>query len=94
MIYYHHMRTTLTIDDDLMRKIREKADKLGISQKDAVNRALRNGIENIDKTSRRKNYQCKTFHLGYPLKTNLDRALDLAEYLETEEVIRKLALRK
>ena len=88
------MRTTLTIDDDMMRKIREKANKLGISLKEAINRALRSGVESIDDASRRKPYKCRTFSLGYPPKADLDRALDLAEHLEAEEIVRKLELRK
>ena len=88
------MRTTLTIDDDLMRGIREKADRLGISLKEAINRALRGGVGTIDRPSRPKQYDCRTFGLGYPPGEDLDRALDLSDRLESEEIRRKLALRK
>jgi hypothetical protein len=39
------MRTTLTIDDDLVRELREKAHQIGAPFKEIVNRAIRAGIE-------------------------------------------------
>jgi len=41
-----------------------------------------------------KPYKCKTYSLGFPPRADLDRALDLAEHLESEEIARKLLLRK
>jgi hypothetical protein len=38
------MRTTLTLDDDLARQIREEARRTGRSFKEVVNEALRRGL--------------------------------------------------
>ncbi len=38
------MRTTLTLDDDLARKLRSEASRSGRSFREAVNEALRRGL--------------------------------------------------
>jgi hypothetical protein len=88
------MRTTLTIDDDLIRELRQKANEAGSPFKEIVNRALRAGLKEMDIPKPSKPYKCKTFSLGYPPRADLDHALDLAEKLESEEIARKLSLRK
>jgi hypothetical protein len=88
------MRTTLTIDDDLIRKLRENAHEKGVLFKEIVNQALKVGLVHLDKPKRIKPYKCKTFSLGYPPSADLDHALNLADRLESEEIARKLALRK
>jgi hypothetical protein len=87
------MRTTLTIDDDLVRRLRTRANRAGISFKDAVAIALRHGLDAVG-TSPKRAYKTRTFSLGHPPRGDLDRALDLAESLESEEIARKLELRK
>ena len=88
------MRTTLTIDDDLARELREKAHNTGSPFKLIVNRAIRAGLEHIDKPKQIKPYKCKAHSLGYPPSADLDHALNLADRLESEEIARKLSLRK
>ena len=88
------MRTTLTIEDDLARELREKAHKSGAPFKEVVNKAIRAGLVHIDKPRQIKPYKCKAYSLGYPPSADLDRALSLADRLESEEIARKLSLRK
>ena len=88
------MRTTLTIDDDLARELREKAHQTGAPFKEVVNKAIRAGLEKIDKPKQIKPYKCKAYSLGYPPFADLDHALNLADRLESEEIARKLSLRK
>jgi len=88
------MRTTLTIDDDLARALREKAHQTGSPFKEIVNKAIRAGLEQIDKPGHKRPYKCKSYSLGYPPRADLDRALNLADHLESEEIARKLSLRK
>jgi hypothetical protein len=89
-----NMRTTLTIDDDLAQALREKAHTTGSPFKVVVNRAIRVGLEHIDKPKPMKPYKCKAYSLGYPPGADLDHALNLADRLESEEIARKLSLRK
>lgn len=88
------MRTTLTIDDRLMRKVKEAAHREGIPLKQMIDHLLRLGLERSATSARKKPYRCPTFAMGEPLTGNLDKALALAGDLEDDEVLRKLAMRK
>jgi len=88
------MRTTLTINDDLIRELRERAHQEGKPFKEIVNQAIRTGLNQMDKPRNIKPYKGKSYSLGYPPRGDLDRALELAGQLESEEIARKLLLRK
>lgn len=88
------MRTTLTIDDELMDRLKREAKRAKVSFKTAVNRALRLGIDRMQPPANRRAFRQCTFHMGYPPGSRLDKALHLAALLEDEEVARKLALGK
>lgn len=84
------MRTTLTIDDALLRQLRQKALDTGKPFKQVVNDALRAGLETSSKTARPR-YVCPTFSMGQPRwPVNLDKALALAAELEDREIVAKL----
>lgn len=88
------MRTTLTIDDDLYRSLKERAHREGVPFKRLVNRLLRRGLtadQGLRET--RAVYRCPTFSMGKP-KVDLDRALEVAAQLEDDERSRKLEERK
>jgi len=88
------MRTTVTLDDDLLMELKEQAHKEGTSLAKLINRVLRHGIRamrGIDK--RPREFRQKTYPMGQP-KVNLDKALALAASLEDEEICEKLARRK
>lgn len=85
------MRTTLTLQDDLARKLREKAHREGVSFKEVANNAIREGLSRMDRPKKNKKpYKCKSYSLGYPPRADLDHALELADGLESEEIARKL----
>ena len=88
------MRTTLTIDDDLIREMKKRAHNTGAPFKEIVNVALRAGLKEMAKPKISKPYKCKAHSLGYPPRADLDHALALADQLESEEIFRKLSLRK
>lgn len=87
------MRTTLTIDDALMRDLRRTAESSGLSLKELVNRALRAGLGSLERPPRRRRYRGRVFAMGNPV-VGLDKALRLAGDLEDEEIRRKVELRK
>jgi len=88
------MRTTVQIDDDLMRELRSRAHLEGTSLTKLINRVLRQGIQAMRKGNKpARRYREKTFSMGEP-KVDLDRALALAAAMEDEEIRRKLAQRK
>lgn len=89
------MRTTLTIEDGIAAQLREIAHRSGRSFKAVVNEALRAGIANNRIATRRKPYRLKPVALGAVVGPyDLDKALQLADRLEDEEIARKLQLRK
>ena len=88
------MRTTVRIDDDLMRQLKQQAHGEGLSLTKLINRVLRKGMTDSGAGSKpRRACREKTFRMGQP-KANLDKALALAASLEDEEVREELARRK
>ena len=88
------MRTTVHIDDDLLRTLREQAHREGTSLARLINRILRLGM-NASQQARKpgRPYREKTFRMGEST-LNLDKALALSAALEDDEVREKLARRK
>jgi hypothetical protein len=88
------MRTTVPIDDDLLRDLKEQAHREGTSLAKLVNRVLRVGLSTMRRPEQPKiAYRQKAFHMGPP-KVPLDKALALAALLEEEEVHEKPLRRK
>ena len=87
------MRTTLTIDDQLMRELKERAQREGVPLKQVVNQTIRRGLE-VETRSKGKPYRARTYAMGRPLVPSHDKSLQIAAALEDEEMARKLALRK
>jgi hypothetical protein len=88
------MRTTLTIDDGLLRQLRQKVLDSGKPFKQVVNETLRAGLERPAPgplSPARPRYVCPTFAMGEPRwPVNLDKALALAAELEDLEIVAKL----
>jgi hypothetical protein len=84
------MRTTLTIDDGLLRQLRQKALDSGKPFKQVVNETLRAGLDRSSSPARAP-YRCPAFSTGQPCwPVNLDKALALAAALEDQELISRL----
>lgn len=80
------MRTTVTLDPDTEQIIRRRMRERGVSFKEALNDAIRNGARGPAASSR---FRTLTAQMGES-KVNLDRALQLAADLEDDELIRKM----
>jgi hypothetical protein len=88
------MRTTVRIDDDLLRDLKQRARSEKTSLAKLVNETLRRGLAAASQSKSRKiPYREKTYSMGPPL-VDLTKALALAAQLEDEEIIKKLALGK
>lgn len=89
------MRTTLTIDDAIARKLKQLAHETGKSYKQVVNDTLRRGLAAGEVRETAPPYRLKPVSLGQVAAGHdLDKALTLAERLEDEEIARKMNLRK
>ena len=89
------MRTTLTIDDPVARRLRDEAHRTGRSFKAVVNETLRAGLARRGATRARRPYRLETVSMGEVIGGHdLDKALELAARLEDEEIVRELRQRK
>ena len=82
------MRTTLRIDDDLFRELKERASSEGLTLSELVNLALRQSLS-IEKRPRRV-FRQKTRDLGRP-SFDVTKANAVAAELEDQALLRKLA---
>lgn len=88
------MRTTVRIDDDLLRDLKQRAQQNKTSLTKMINLILRRGVVNLGQGPPRKGpYREKTYSMGIP-SVDLTKALALAAELEDEEVIKKMTLGK
>jgi hypothetical protein len=83
------MRTTLTIDDDVLAKLKARAHERDLPLKQVVNETLRAGLD--QPALRRRRYRVPELRLRARPGVDLDRALALAGELEDREIVRKLA---
>jgi hypothetical protein len=87
------MRTTVTLDSDVERLIRDAMRERGISFKEALNEAARVGLRG-KQPKRAQKFAQKTFRMGAGQEFRWDKALAVADAIEDEELSRKLTLRK
>lgn len=87
------MRTTLDLDNKLMRRIRQRALEENKSLKEVINRSLARALEADSVGKKRGSYKCPDFSMGKP-RVELDRAIRLADQLEEDAITLKLAMRK
>ena len=88
------MRTTVRIDDDLLRDLKMKAQRQGTSLTKLLNEVIRCGLTQPARPRRKTGrFRQKTHDMGPPL-VDLTKALALAGQLEDEEIIKKLRLGK
>ena len=86
------MRTTVTLDPDVVEQVKALARQRNVSFKVALNRAIRDGLIAARGGSRPYKVPSRTMHLRPGL--DLTKALQLAGNLEDEEILRRLELRK
>ena len=87
------MRTTVTLDSDVERLIKDAMRERGISFKEALNEAARTGLRGKE-PKRAHKFSQKTFRMGEGQEFRWDKALAVADAIEDEELSRKLTLRK
>ena len=84
------MRTTLTLDADVARRLELEMKRSGESMKGVVNRALRIGLGMTDKPVRPRPFKVRPHAFGPRPGVDLDRHTQIAAELEAEEAARKL----
>jgi hypothetical protein len=86
------MRTTVTLDPDVVEELKALAHQRNLSFKAALNSAVRAGLAAERGGSR--TYRVPARPMGLRPGIDLTHALRLADSLEDDEIVRKLELRK
>ena len=79
------MRTTLSIDDDVIERARAIAGKLNTPFKKIVNEALRAGLDQVEKPAKQRRYKTKPHKMGLRQGRNLDNIQELLAQVEGED---------
>jgi hypothetical protein len=86
------MRTTLTLDEDVARRLQEKARRSGASFKEVVNEALRQGLNRGEKPAAPlPRFKVKARARGFRSGVDVLRLNQLNDELEIEDFQRKSA---
>lgn len=79
------MRTTISIDDDVLERARSLAAERRMPFKAVVNEALRTGLEEVSKPAKRRAYKTKPHAMGLKSGRNLDNIQELLAQVEGED---------
>lgn len=80
-----NMRTTITIDDDVLEHARALAAKLRTPFKTVINEALRSGLDHVAQPAEQKPYKTKPNAMGLKPGRNLDNIQELLSQIEGED---------
>ena len=83
------MRTTLTLDPDVAQDLKKKIESEHITLKEAVNQALRAGLQK-PKTTKPVKFKVEPHACGFRPGIDLDKLNQLVDELEVEEFVRKM----
>lgn len=86
------MRTTVTLDDDVVAALHTAMRERGVSFKDALNSAVRSGLSAANPSARP--YQVKPFAAEIRPGVDITKINRLMADWEDEEILRKLELGK
>ncbi len=88
------MRTTVDLDPDLLERLRLEATRRRVSFKQLLNAAIRSGLATRP-TAQAKPYVLRPRHLGVVREgLDLDKALAIADTLESRQIADELERRK
>lgn len=85
------MRTTVTLDPDVVAALQRAARERGTSFKAVLNDAVRRGLHSENAQRR---YRTPSRNMGLRSGVDIDKALTLVAADEDAEVLHKIALRK
>lgn len=86
------MRTTVTLDEDVVRSVRARMHERGTGFKETLNELVRRGLHSDARSP--EPYEMPVFDSPIRAGVDLDKALALAGALEDEETLRKLEMGK
>ena len=78
------MRTTLTIDDDVLDRARSLARKISAPLRGVINDALRAGLDAVEKPALVRPYRTSPSRMGLKPGKNVDNVQELLAQIEEE----------
>jgi hypothetical protein len=78
------MRTTITLDDDVLDRARKLASERAVPFRSVVNAALRLGLEQVEKPMKHRRYHTTPHPMGLRNGYNLDNIQELLAQVEGE----------
>jgi Arc/MetJ family transcription regulator len=79
------IRTTVTLDDDVLDRVKRESRTRGASFRDTLNDLLRVALLHADQKSHSHKLKIKPTHMGYRAGLNHDDVESLLEYGEGEQ---------
>lgn len=78
------IRTTITLDEDVLERVKQESRHRGTSFKDTLNELLRVGLLQQEAKPRRRKFKVEPFDMGLRPGLNYDSTEALLEYGEGE----------
>ena len=79
------IRTTVTLDDDVVARVKRESQSRGASFRETLNDLLRGALLGVDNKPRQRTLRIKPAHMGYKPGLNYDNVESLLEYGEGEQ---------
>jgi hypothetical protein len=79
------IRTTITLDDDVVARVRRESNSRGASFRDTINDLLRTALLVADNKPARRTLSIQPSPMGYEEGLNYDNIESLLEYGEGEQ---------
>lgn len=79
------MRTTISIDDDVIERARSASARMGVPFKTVINEALRAGLDRVELPPKTRPYKTESHEMGLRQGRNLDSIQDLIAQIEGED---------
>ncbi len=79
------MRTTLSVDDDVMERARALAAKLRMPFRTIINEALRAGLDQVEQPAKQRPYKTKPHAMGLRPGRYIDNIQELLARIEGQD---------
>ena len=76
------IRTTVTLDEDVLERVKQESRARGASFRDTLNELLRAGLLGCKTPPQRRGLKIKPTHMGYRPEMNYDDIEGLLDYAE------------
>lgn len=79
------IRTTVTLDEDVIERVKEEGRARGASFRDTLNDLLRTALLRAGESRPRRSFEIRPVRMGYRAGLNYDDVESLVEYGEGEQ---------